>query len=221
MNLAELKVDTASYLNDPNFGYFTESQVTRFLNEAQQEVQKLLIQAGQNFYLRCAKTAVIPDACTIALPDNFAKVNRLVMITGGVAPNEDYSVLIPITLNQQDLVSNLSGTPTSYCLSKNSLRLFSTPDSTTNGYLLRMDYTYRVSDMALDGEVPDIPDAFQPLMPLLAAKRGFLRDDRPINDLSGEIQIYKDLMKQDIADRVQQTSRRVVRTTVGRGQYIS
>lgn len=212
MNLGELKDLVAVYLDDLSFGYHTETQVTRYLNNAQKEAQKLLIQAGQNFYLQCKQTSLVAESCQYALPSDFAKVNRLEIVVSGTAPNEDTATLYPITLNQQDMINRKLGTPEAYCLVKDAVKLFPMPDDSNDGRVLRLDYTYRVSDMASNGDEPDIPEAYHELLACLAARDGFIRDDRNTQTLDDKIAGYISQMKQDASDRIQQTGRMVVLT---------
>jgi hypothetical protein len=45
-----------SWLDDPNAGYFSASDTLAWLNQAQREVQKQLILAGENWYVKPVET---------------------------------------------------------------------------------------------------------------------------------------------------------------------
>lgn len=209
MTLGELKTLFSVYLDDLAFGYFTESQVTRYLNQAQRELQKQLVQAGQNYYTICKQASLVASSCEYYLPQDFLKLHRLEIVLSGTAPNEIRDPILPITLNQQDLVGGTTGTPEVYTLLGNRFKLFPIPDSTQT---IKLTYSYRVSDMVLDSDVPDAPEQYHEYICMLAVKDAFIRDDRDASVIQNKIDSYKELMKQDAAERQQDRGRMIVET---------
>jgi len=209
MTRGELRTLVLSWLDDANAGYFTPAQVNVFLNNAQRTVQKRLIKAGQNYYVKCVTTSLVVNQADYVLPLNFKKVHRLEIIISGTSPNEGVCPLAPITINQQDYIANGAGTPSAYFIKKNRLVLRAVPDQT---YTMRMLYSYEVSDMELDADEPDCPPAYHELIALHAAEDGFLKDGRSSELLSKKLEQYKIELDQDAQERNQDVPRMVVQT---------
>jgi len=209
MTRGELRTLVLSWLDDANAGYFTPAQVNVFLNNAQRTVQKRLIKAGQNYYVKCVTTSLVVNQADYVLPLNFKKVHRLEIIISGSSPNENVCPLAPITINQQDYIANGAGTPSAYFIKKNRLVLRSVPDQT---YSMRMLYSYEVADMELDADEPDCPPAYHELIALHAAEDGFLKDGRSSELLSKKLEQYKIELDQDAQERNQDVPRMVVQT---------
>ena len=78
LTFVELQDRTLYMLDDVNAGYFSRTQIKRSVNDAQQEVQKLLIKAGEGWYEKCVETTCVRDQADYALPDEFRKVEEAV-----------------------------------------------------------------------------------------------------------------------------------------------
>lgn len=206
MTRAELRTLTLQTLDDLNAGYFTTDIVNTWINNAQREVQKRLVKAGQNYYLRCVQTTLIVNQRDYILPMDLKKINRLDIIISGTPPNESQQSLTPITLNQQDLVSVAPGTPRVYGIKKNKVTLYPTPDTALT---MRMNYTYLVSDMTLDTDVVDVPDSYAEYVYLLAAVDGFIKDGRAPELLMMKIGKFEKDMDMDANERRQDMSREI------------
>jgi len=209
MTFAELQSLVSYWLDDLNFGYFTQTQVKVWLNEAQKEVQKKLIKAGQNYYTDFVQTTTVQNQAYYVLPSDFKKLNRLEIITGGTVPNESVQSLTPMTINQQDLISRGTGQPIYYFIQKDQLVLFPTPDTAQT---LRLYYSYMVSDMTLDNDTPDVPESYHQLIALYACQDGFLKDGRANELLVKKIGEFERDMDMDSTDRQQDTVREIVLT---------
>lgn len=205
-NLANL---VAYFVDDLNFGYFTRTQVNRFLNNAQFETAKKLINAGDNYYLKCAQTNTVIGQCGYALPLDFLKVNRLELVISGAPPNEAVGRLQFITLNEQDQLFTHSGEPAAYVLKKSSIQLFPTPDSIL---ALRLSYTHRVAEMSLDAEVPDVPESYHELIALYATRDCLLKDGREASLIQAKIAEYEKTMDEDADERNVDQPRMIVQT---------
>lgn len=209
MNLGELRNLVLYWLDDLDAGYFTPVQVNLWLNNAQRECQKLLIAAGENYYLTCAQTTLTSNQNDYSLPDDFLKVHRTEVVTGGTFPNEDKYTLTPITVNQQDFEFSETGDPDAFYLSRQKIYLFPIP---SNAYILRLFYSYRVSDMVSDNSVPDVPEEFHEFLAVLAAIDGAIKDERNSALLLEKRAYYEKMLKNMAEDRTQNASRRVVIT---------
>ena len=142
MTFGELKTLVSGWFDDLNYGYFTESIVETYLNNAQNEVQKRLLKAGENYYTRCVITttnAVQNYQTDYALPEDFREIQRLELITQGLDSTSELAYTIaPMTLNQRDLVpATRSGVPYAYFIKKNKIVVTPAPDAQ---YTIRLFY---------------------------------------------------------------------------------
>lgn len=209
MTFLELKNLFAYYVDDLQFGYFTIPQVNIWLNNAQKEVQKRLLQRGQNYYLKCAQTTLVIYQRAYALPEDFKDLNRLEIIMSGVVPNETTFPVSPITLNQQDLITTGTGTPTFYYLKKNQIIVTPAPDTALP---LNLYYSYRIADMVNDSDVPDIPEDYHELIALIAAEDAFIKDGRASELLVKKMSQFETMMDQDSQERTIDMPRMIVET---------
>jgi hypothetical protein len=214
MNLSDLQQLTLSWLDDPNATYFTLPQVNRWLNNAQKEVQKHLVQAGQMFYLKPVQTNTIYGQADYVLPIGFLKLHRLEIVISGAPPFESTVPLSYVTLNQQDLVPPQIGQPQFYHIKRNRLTLFPAPDSILP---LRLYYSYQVTDLVNQTDVPDCPDHYQEFIAVLATIDGLLKDQRDPTPMLGKRAYYENLLKQDAQERHQDAPRSIVQTGEGAG----
>lgn len=215
MQLSELRNQVAYWLDDLNFTYFTQTQVNRWINQAQREVQKRLIHAGEQFYTVVASTSTVVNQQDYILPTDFLKLNRLELILSGTVPNEVAVKLEGITMNQKDLLmDNNSSTPSGYFFKKNRLVLCPIPDAV---YTMKLWYTYKVVDLVQDTDIPDVPEQFHEFITLLAAKDGFIKDSRDPSNLNAKIEMYEKWLLRDAEERAEDAPRQVVVTTTDIG----
>lgn len=209
MTRGEMKVLLAGWLDDLQYGYFTETQLNSWLNLGQERLQKKLIKAGENYYVKTVSTTLVVNQREYVLPDDFRKLHRLEVINSGTAPNESVSPVTPITINQKDLIEAVTGTPAAYYIRKGRLVLYPAPNSALT---LRMDYSYRVADMTLDTDVPDAPAHYHEYIPLRAAKIAFLKDQKAPDLIVEMLNEYGDELDSDADERNQDVSRQIVQT---------
>lgn len=196
--------------DDLQFGYFSTLQITRFLNDAQFEVQKRLLQAGQNYYLTCVQTTLTIGQADYALPSDTLHTHRLEMIIQGLGTsNELTQPLRPITLNQQDVYPFTQGSPQGYYLRKAKLVLVPNPDT---NYVLRLSYSYRVAPLVNLSDAFDCPEQFMEWVVILAAIDCFIKDGRDMSALMAKKEFYEELLKQESTSR-SQDGPRMVRVT--------
>jgi hypothetical protein len=218
MTFDDLKNLTAFWLDDLNFGYFTTTQVGAWLNNAQKETQKILLQSRQNFYIKPVQTTLVVNQSDYILPNDFMTLHRAEIVISGVVPNEERSPLAPITLNQQDLVPSQTGTPQFYYFKRNRIVLMPTPST---AQVFRISYSYQVTDMVLGTDVPDVPDAYHEFLAVLATIDGLLKDGRDIGRFLSKREYYETLLKQETTDRNEDTPRSIVTTgqAIGYGMF--
>ena len=211
MTFGELKSLVSYTLDDLQFGYFTETQVGVWLNHAQMEVQKRLLKAGNNRYNLPVQTTLVVDQNDYVLPQDFKKLMKLEVVISGTAPNESTSPIVPITTNQSYLVPSGTGTPGYYNFRKNRLVIYPAPDT---ALVMRMQYSYLVSDMVNSTDVPDVPDDYQELIALLACEDGFIKDGRVNPLIEKKISQYQKDLDSDAQERSQDGPRMIVQTGV-------
>lgn len=197
-----------AYLNDPDAGYFTIPEVNLWLNNAQRETQKKLLQAGQNWYMTCAQTQTVINQDCYALPSDYLKMLKFEIVLGGTSPNENTAILLPRTPMEISGIQG-PGTPQAYFLKKDCAVIKPIPSSV---WTLRMNYAYIVTDMTSDTEEPDVPTQYHELLALYATKDGKIKDESDSSLIDNKIKEYLDLMKQDAQDRTEDVPR-MVRST--------
>jgi hypothetical protein len=209
MTFQDLQNLTSYWLDDLQFGYYTQTQVQLWLNNAQKEVQKMLIASGQSRYNAWVGTTLIVGQSDYILPQDFRKLQNLEVVLSGTPPNESVSPIVPITLNQKYLVDMGQSTPAAYHFRRNRIVIQPAPDAPL---LMRMEYTYLVTDMVNATDIPDVPAEYHELIALLACADGFIKDGRQNPLLLTKIEAYKTDLQQDAQERNQDTVRSVVQT---------
>lgn len=209
MNFLQLKQLVSYYCDDLAMTYFTPTQIGTFLNNAQREVQKLILGAGQDYYVICAQTTLVVNQRDYIVPENFYKLNRLEVVISGVAPNESVYRLNPISPNQLDMMTNQNGTPSVYFFKKNRFVLYPAPDTALT---IRILYSYMVADMVLDTDLPDVPTPYQEMIAVLAAMDCLIKDGREVSALMAKQELYMKMLKDDAAQRSLDESRSVLYT---------
>lgn len=210
MTFVQLQVLVSSWLDDPNNGYFALSEVKTWLNNAQRETQKTVIQAFEGHYRKVVQTTMVQYQREYQLPSDFKKLSRLeVVLSGTTFQDEDVQRLVKITENQQDLMPERTGTPVSYYFKGDQIVLVPAPDVART---LRLTYLYRVTDMVNDADVPDIPEDYHEYLAVLATLDGFYKDGRDPGPMLQKKEYFEKLFKQDAEERNVDESRTIVQT---------
>lgn len=211
MTRSEISTLVLSWLDDANAGYFTPAQVNIWINLAHRQVQMMLLQSGENYYMKPVETLTVRGQQDYVLPGDFMVEHRLELVQSGTGTNEDRRKLECITTNQQDFVSIATGMPCAYYIKKDRITLSPCPD---NQYLLRIYYSPLVQDLGADSDVPDVPEQYMEYVALLAAFNGFIKDDRAPTNLLAKKSEFEKLLKEMSEDRTQDASRSVVQTAM-------
>ncbi len=207
MDLGELKNLTADWLDDGNFGYFTASKVTEWINNAQKKVQMLLVNTGNLRYVVKSKTTLVANQSDYVLPDDFMKENRLVIVQNIDTASEVELPILPITLNEQNFVSEVAAIPQFFYIKKGRFVLLPEPDT---AYTLRLYYSYRVADLALDIDEPDIPEEYHELLAIEAAHTGLIKDKQDVTSLLEKKREFLKLYADDATSQINDSPRMVV-----------
>lgn len=215
MTRGEIKQLARFWLDDENGGYFTDAFMDRVINQAQRELQKELLQAGESYYTICAEFSTVVNQRDYALPSDFFQLDKLELITSGSGDTASTRRLEPIQRTEIDtlnynLANTSSGEPFNYVLNKNTYSLYPVPDVSK---VMRLWYSPRVSDMSSDSDVPDAPADYHEYIAIMAARDGFLRDGRAITPIEMKLRYFKDLMEEQAESRNSDSPRMVIRTS--------
>lgn len=209
MTFEEMQESVSYILDDLNFGYFTLPQVKRWLNNAQFEAQKILIQSDESWFMKCVQTTCLVGQSDYVLPEDFLKTKRVQIVENTNTSNEIRTQIFPIVLSEQARFPTSNDYPATYYIKKNRLVMVPPPDNT---YTIRLDYTYRLAELVNNYDVSEIPIQYHEYVVLLAAIDGFLKDDRSPSSLLAKKTWYEDLFKKDAEDRKIDAPRQVVVT---------
>lgn len=207
--VAQLTTLMISWLDDSLQTYFTPQNTLTWINFAIREVQKQLIMAGQNYYVKPVETVLVVGQQDYILPSDFLKENRLEIVLTGTGYNEERQALSMITLNEQDWANNGLGTPYQYYIKKDRFTVLPTPDT---ALVMRMYYSPKIADVTSTSDIPDIPEEYMEYVALLAAFNGFIKDDRMPDNLTAKIAEYQKHFASMKNERTQDAVRHVVMT---------
>lgn len=210
MTFVQLQTMVSSWLDDPNNGYFTLAEVKLWLNNAQREAQKMVIQAFEGHYRKVVETTMVQYQREYQLPSDFKKLSRIeVILSGTTFQTESVTRLSKITENQQDMVTERAGTPMAYYFKGDQVVLVPAPDDDKT---LRLTYLYRVTDMSNDADLPDIPADYHEYLAVLATLDGLYKDGREVGPMLQKKEYFEKLFKQDAEERNVDESRTIVQT---------
>lgn len=216
MNFGDLQALTSDWLDDVKNGYFTLPIVKLWINNAQKEVQKLLLNAAEDYYTVCVETDTVIGQARYGYPDRFMKVQGFEAISSGSGDTAETETISPIVRIEGSLIVNVQGDSFNYILNKDTFTLKPAPKSVKT---LRMEYSRLVADMVDLADVPDVPAQYHEYMAILAARDGFLKDRRSLAPIESKLIYYEGMLKKDVEQRRQDQPRTVVASDAGYGEY--
>lgn len=191
---------------NPPGSYFTTAELTRYANQMAAETQKLLIQAGNNWYVKIDQTAsTVINQAAYTLPTDFLKMNRIELVMNPGTNETRYSVA-HIPLSQKDSIAFDSDVAAFYLL-KSTLYFTPVPQTVKT---IRYYYTYRIAQMTLDADIPDVPEEFHEYLADRVAEICFLKDGRDASFIRYKCDKVEQFLKQDAIERSQVGSSVVV-----------
>ncbi len=209
MTFSELQILTSDILDDTSNGYFTLPMLRQRLNLSLRELQKRMISANEQYYAKCATTSTVALQQAYALPSDFMQIIRLDYVTQGSGVTAQTQKIESMTPNQRDLLANETGDPGFYYFQKNNIMLAPIPNSVR---VLHLEYSYYVSDMVLDADLPDAPQQFHPYIAYLTARDCMVKDGRPLTSIETQLAQYEMLLKQIAVQRHADGARMIVQT---------
>lgn len=205
-------------LDDASNGYFTLPILKMRLNLAQRELQKRLISANQQYYMKCVKANSVASQDTYTLPTDFMELIWFGYILSGSGQTADYRQIMNMTPGQRNLVDGLVGDPEFYFFMQNSIVLKPTP---TRAVEMHLEYAYNVVDMVNDSDLPDAPEPFHEYIPILATRDCLIKDGRDLAPIGSKMAQFEELLKQIAVQRRADSPRMITATQSweGRGGY--
>lgn len=210
MNFGEMKDYCATQLDDLNQGYFTDSILSNYVNNAQYEVHKLCAMAGEGYFSICVSAQLVMNQREYVLPSDFFKLEKLEIILSGTPPNESTTVLVETTPMQVNNLGFSVGMPQVFYFKKTRIALFPAPDGGANNLTLRMLYTPKPLPMTLDNESSVVPIEYHEFICVLAIIDGLLRDGRDVGPYVEKRQYYEEKLKRAAVQRSIAQSKQVI-----------
>lgn len=219
MTFLELRQLVLSYTDDAAGGYFTPDQVNVFLNNGLRELQKKLILAYENWYVKCVQATLTVEQNCYYLPEDFLQMNRFdVILTGSTPSTENRTTLFPITMQEARVINFGPAQPQAYFLKKDKFNIIPAPDT---AYVIEMLYSYRVPQMVNDNDVPDCPEEWAEFIAISATLDCFVKDrEAAPGALIKKKEYYDKLLENMATDRTVDAPRTVVMTESGSGTGI-
>lgn len=216
MTFLDLQNYVGRNVDDKSFGYFTLTDVKARLNLAQREVQKRLISANEQYYTTCVKTNTIAYQNAYSLPSDFLQIIRLERVVQASTTNPIVQQIKPITPNQRENLVDVTGDPDFYYFQKNYMMLVPTPNRVQE---IHLEYSYQVTDMVNDSDVPDAPAWAHEYVGVLATRDCLFQDERSMQPIEKKLEDFEKLMKEIAVQRHADDTRTVVITDMGYGGY--
>lgn len=210
MTRAQIKTLVRGWLDDPNGTYFIDTDVNTWINLAHRQLQMMLLQAGNNWYMKPVESYTVVGQSDYLFPSDFMVEHRIEVILSGSGTTENRQPLVAISTNEQDFVPTTSGNPACYYIKKDRFTISPTP---ATAQLMRLYYSPLVTDLAADSDTPDCPEQFMEYIALLAAFNGYIKDDRAPQNLMAKKAEFEALLKQMSVERTQDRSRQVIMAT--------
>lgn len=206
MNLAEMQSLMVDWLDDPNQTYFTPAKSRVWVNNAQKELQKKLLLAGQNYYTIKSSSSMVLNQGDYVLPSDFLELSQFQIVISGSGVSESRVDLRPVTLIELDAFSQTTGCPRVYCIKRNCISVRPYPDQ---AYVMYLHYSYAAANMTFPNDTPDAPDLYHEYIAILGALNGYVKDGRDMSQLLAKKLWYEELMKQKAQTRNVDAPRRV------------
>jgi len=205
MNLTQMLTRTRIYVDDRESDRYTDTELTGLLNAAQEEVQKEIDQADENYFSACQTYSVVTSANTsyeFDLPSDFKK---LILAERKVDNGDPIPATWTRIQDRHDTWSDYSDSPICY-LRGNKLGVV----EPATDYTLRVWYTKRIPDLSAGTDTSEIPVEYHDLVCKYAARFMFMAENRDISkDFEGEFNQAMGRLLRHIEKRQKQTSRTV------------
>ena len=151
---------------------YSSTEIKNYLNDAQNDIfneyRSPSMQATQTYTL----TAEVSDITNgSGLPANYVQALNLTLTSAGrekVLDYQDVSSIDSMYPDPDDTTINPHGVPSKWYYFAETIKVFPVPDQ---AYTVSLQYYKKPAELSADGDVPDLPEAFQELLVLGAAYR--------------------------------------------------
>ena len=201
---------------DDTSSFFTDTQLLRYFNQVQRELNLTVIQAFENYLVTEADLNISNNVDTYGLPANFIKLVRAEDVR-----NSPATEIYPISLNEKEqypgrLIYDLvnQGNPDKYFLKGTSIVFRPVPNFTTNS-AVKLWYAKRLADMvATTGTAgatatSEIPQEYHEALAWGIVKLAWISQQTDPTPAEREFLRLKEDMKKALEDRQIQQSRYV------------
>lgn len=226
MNLLEV-VDAARILiNEPlstgrtfpdnTSSFWTDSQLTTFHNLIQQELQQLIIEADEDFFVTQSYLSIVAGTAEYTLPTSTIKVVRVEDNRDPANPKE----LDPVTINNREsmypasyFLTSQAGWNGGYYLRGQQIVLTDTP-TYTNASAIRVHFIERIVDVTAASNSSQLPGETHRALVWGVTKYALFQEqaDQSYIQASAEYEKMQSRIKQEIENRKIQRTRRVTQS---------
>lgn len=210
MNFTQMKDYVSIQLDDLNKGYFTDSILGIYVNNAQYEAAKMVVLAGEGYVSKPVCTTLIQNQRDYVLPEDFFKLELLYIIQSGTAPNESTTELLELPPSQSLQITYGAGTPGAYFFKGNRLSIYPAPDAGSAGKELVLLYSPKPLPLVNGTDVSMVPIEYHEYICILAIIDGMLRDGRDPTSYIMKRDFYENKLRNAIERRSIARSRFVI-----------
>lgn len=168
---------------------FTDTILTRWINQAIAKVYNLLAAQDPDLYAKEGSLSTVADQDHVNLPSDFYKLLRLDILTS----SDTYARLFKYALVEENNYQEIIGSATAesryrYHVQAGKLKLRPTPPTVDT---LRIVYVPSVTDLASGSDTFDGINGYEDLVVQYALLRCDLREEKPIGERAQVIQQYE------------------------------
>lgn len=153
-------------------GTWTQEEIRAFLNQGQLEFVKKTL---------CLETDATENSVSgtqqYTLPTNYFKLKQPGGVFWNTGSNQSELDFVEIARSNR-LANTVTGTPEYFWLWRNELWLYPIPGTTANN-MIQIFYVKKPATMTVDGDTPDIDDAYHEALVFFAASRCLMVDNAP------------------------------------------
>ena len=165
MNLAALVTATRDELNEPTAGFWSDTELKRWINRASMD----LAESARLAAATSTTVTTVSGTEKYNLPSDFGAVRQVELVDA--SNSNDFTELDAMSI---DLREDDTGEPTGYYVEDDDLYVIPKPDGV---YSLRVWYVKRGTTLSADADTPIIPTEFHDLIVLFAVSQAKRKDD--------------------------------------------
>lgn len=157
-SLLNEELDQTRAFPDNTSSFWKDSTFIKYFNMIQEEVQHVMIQSYEDYFVTQAFLNITADCAVYSIPSGTIKIRRI-----EDARNTNPTEIRPVTINNKDVVTTELGTAIAvgggYYLKGNQIVLTSTP-AYTDACAVRVYYVKRLVDVTASDGQSEIPNEY-------------------------------------------------------------